>query len=302
MRGRTVGGLAVLAVACGLLTGCTANSAGPSSGAMSAVGPAAPNVVQPGQRQATGGTAGSGAPNQAPGSTAILAPARQVIRTASIALTVLDVPHMARRAASIAETAGGWTGTEDATDSRATLTLQVPQDRVDSVLGELSVLGHVTDQGASSQDVTDQLVDVRSRIASQQASVDRVRQLLAKATTIADIQSIEGDLTQRESDLEALEQRSAALSGQVAMSAITVTLTLQVPAPAPAPKQSPGFTGGLAAGWHAFVVAVGGLLVVLGAVAPFMVVLGVPTAAVWWLRRRRRAHIRPDETAVPDAR
>jgi Domain of unknown function (DUF4349) len=307
MRGRTVGGLAVLVVVGWLLVGCTANSGSSSGVATEHAAGLVPQQGVPQQKQATGGTAGSSggaaAPNQPPpGTTAIAGPSRQVIRTASISLTVTNVPDTASRATGIAEAAGGWTGSEDATDSRATLTLQVPEEKVDSVLHDLGGLGHVTDQGASSQDVTDQLVDVHSRIASQQASVDRVRALLAQATSISDIVSIEGDLTQRESDLESLEQRAAELSGQVAMSAITVSLTPAVPVAAPPPAQQAGFVGGLSAGWHAFVAALGVLLVIVGAVAPFAVVLGVPAFAVWWLlRRRRRAQARPDPGPVPDA-
>jgi hypothetical protein len=162
------------------------------------------------------------------------------------------------------------------------------------VLHELSGLGHVSRQGASAQDVTDQLVDVHSRITSQQASVTRVRALLAKANSISDIVSIEGELTQREADLESLEQRSAELTGQVTMSTVTVQLGRSTGPPIVEPVQSGGFLAGLGSGWHAFVAALGAALVVVGAVLPFAVILGVPALGVWWWLRRRRLVRAPD--------
>jgi hypothetical protein len=276
MRRAVVGGLLAL-VAGAFLAGCSANSGGAAS---SEVGGAAA-VQAPQPRQASGS-------GQADSAALPVVAGRQVIRSASIALTVPNVPGAAASAGGIAVAAGGYTASENAQDSTATLTLQVPQARLDQVLHDLGGLGHVTSQGASAQDVTSQLVDVRSRISSQQASVDRVRALLAKAGSISDIVSIEGELTKREADLESLEQRNAELTSQTTMSAITVRLGLAPPPPATKPVQASGFVAGLSSGWHAFVAALGVALVVVGAVLPFVVILGVPALAVWWWLRRRR--------------
>lgn len=44
-------------------------------------------------------------------------------------------------------------------------------------------------------DVTEQLVDVESRIATQRASVERIRALLARAASVSEITSVESELT-----------------------------------------------------------------------------------------------------------
>lgn len=306
MRSMSVAGLAGGLVVLGLLAGCTANGA--SSGTADS-GPVAvaPNTL-PLQRSAgsagTGESANSGSANSGSvnsggsGSTGSKAAAplvqinpggRQVIRTATISLTTHDVFGTVSRAQGLATTAGGYTATENADSNQATLTLEVPEPQLDAVLNQLAGLGQVTDRQAQAQDVTDQLVDVRSRIASQQASVDRVRALLSQASSIGDIVSIEGELTKRESDLESLEQQQAELAGQVAMSAVTVTITLAPPvgAPPPAPTQA-GFGSGLAGGWHALGATVRVVGIVLGAALPFLLAVGIPVAAVLiWLRRRR---------------
>jgi hypothetical protein len=99
---------------------------------------------------------------------------------------------------------------------------------------------------------------------------------------------IEGELTSREADLESLEQRQQALAGQVAMSTVTIRVSRTNAVPAKAQEESSGFLAGLSDGWGAFLDAGAGTLRVLGAVLPFLVVLGVPAVLVirWWRRRR----------------
>ncbi|HEX9335348.1 MAG TPA: DUF4349 domain-containing protein, partial [Pseudonocardiaceae bacterium] len=166
-------------------------------------------------KPATGGApSGTGAGKSSGGAGQAAAPVnplpatgRQVIRSASIALTTPDVTRTAAGVRQITDSAGGYVGTENTQAGQADFSLQVPEPVLDNVLDRIAALGHVTDRSGQSQDVTDQLVDVRSRVASQQASVNRVRALLDKATSIGDVVTIEGELATRESDLESLEQR-----------------------------------------------------------------------------------------------
>jgi hypothetical protein len=141
----------------------------------------------------------------------------------------------------------------------------------------------------STQDVTQQVIDVQSRLKTQQASVDRVRALLAQATTIAQIVSIESELTQREADLESMEAQLRGLADLTSLSTITVTLLGPDAKVVPKPKpKSGGFFGGLKAGWHTFLDSLKVLLTVIGAILPFAIVIGVPVWAVVWFTRRRR--------------
>ncbi len=215
-------------------------------------------------------------------------PGREVVRSATIGIRVRDLSDAEATVRRIAAVAGGFAGQEDDRSRQASFTLQVPQAKLDGVLDQLSQLGKQTSRTEQAQDVTDQLVDVRSRLATEQASVNRVRALMDRATSIGDVVSVEGELTKREADLESLEQQQGELASQVAMSSVTVQLS-RLAAPGAAVSGPSGFAGGLDTGWHAFLAALGVLLVVLGAVLPFVVVLGGLGALVWWLVRRRRA-------------
>jgi Flp pilus assembly protein TadB len=121
-----------------------------------------------------------------------------------------------------------------------------------------------------------------------QASVDRVRALMTRATDLTQVVALESELSRRQADLEALESQLAALKDSVAMSPVQVSLTT-VPGVI-ATDAGTGFLAGLTHGWRAFTASVVVVLTVLGAVLPFAVlalVVGIPLW--WWLRRRRSA-------------
>ncbi|GAA5197752.1 hypothetical protein GCM10023322_69640 [Rugosimonospora acidiphila] len=228
---------------------------------------------------------------------------RSIIYTGSITVRVDSVDAAAAQLTTMAAAAGGFVGGDtrnlDAGHSTATLVLRIPAAKFGGVLDDIGdrLDGHEVSRKVTSDDVTETVIDLDARIQSQQASVDRVRALLAKAQSLSDITSIESQLTQRESDLESLEARKRDLADLTTLSTVTVSLLGPEAAVAkPEPKPEGGFWAGLTGGWHAFAGALRVLLLILGAVLPFAVVLGIPALVVLWLRRRRRV-----PPAAPDA-
>ncbi|HEY3466577.1 MAG TPA: DUF4349 domain-containing protein [Amycolatopsis sp.] len=290
MRTRWRAALAIAGVAF-VLAGCSAaeNGASTADSAGPARVPAAP-------QQGTGGTGktekgASVTPPQA-GATD-----RKLSRSARLELTATKVTDVVAQARGIAQGAGGYTGQESTGEEYATLSLAVPADKLDGVLDQLSHLGaSLVKRELNTQDVTEQVVDVEARLQTQRASVERIRALLAKATSVSEIASVESELTSRESALESLEQQRNSLAGSVAMATVAMSIR-NVAAPPPPAEDHSGFLGGLAGGWDAFLVFGGGLLTVLGAVLPFLLVIGPLGWLAWWLVRRRRG-VKPEPTEV----
>ncbi|PNE18951.1 DUF4349 domain-containing protein [Amycolatopsis sp. BJA-103] len=271
------------------LAGCSATDSGGESAAMpmSADGKqAVPNQGAPSQ-EGPGGTGKAGAnktpaPAGQPGITD-----RKLVRTASLELTTPNVADLISQVRVITQGAAGYTGQESTQEKRATINVVVPSERLDGVLDQLGKLGKQVRREVTATDVTEQLVDVDSRLATQKASVERIRALLARATSVSEITSVESELTSREAELESLQKRRESLAGSVAMSTISVQIKAETVAAAE--ESRGGFFGGLTDGWDAFLTFGGGLLTVIGAMAPFLLVFGIPAAAlVWWLRKRRR--------------
>jgi hypothetical protein len=277
--------------------------------------------------EAGGAEAGSAAAvPEAPGLVPAPSDGSKVIRTAdlSVKLVVEPVPatgdgqadrdaNASARAAAIAQAgvsargiataAGGFQSSADGGGSQLSLGLRVPAEQYDAVVDKLAVLGDLTNRTESSQDVTGQVADVNSRVDSMTASVARVRALLAAATDIADVISIESELAVREANLESLQQQQAALSGQVALSTISLTLTAvtkDVTGGEPVVQDS-GFVAGLHSGWSALLGFLGGFAGFLGAVLPFLPFIAAAGLLLWWLIRLTRGHRQPPSGAPGQA-
>ncbi|SDY57795.1 protein of unknown function [Amycolatopsis xylanica] len=285
-------------VAAGLaVAGCGSNDSGTSSTSFSGEAAQAPAQPQQGSGSAKDSAGSSqGKPGQqGKGAGVPVGQAgvqdRKLVKTAKLSLAANDVPAIVDSVRQVAVGAGGYTGQERSDKNSATVSLAVPSDKLDVTLSDLSKLGEVTSREQNTQDVTEQVVDVESRIATQKASVERVRALLAKANSVGEITSVEAELTTREAELESMQRRQQALAGSVAMSTISVSVAQKGTPPAK-PEERSGFFGGLANGWDAFLTFGGGVLTVLGALGPFLLFIGVPALAlVWWLRKRRPARV-----------
>ena len=315
-RGRRRGALAVGgALAVLALAGCAATGAASNGAASGAPEAVADGVVAqdraalaPGEAVAGSGT-GSKAIPVLPGS--VTGPS--VIVMASLVVRTPDVPAATAAARAAVTAAGGtvaslvstsgepgscdpqpMTADGAASDAVATcppglaagtvMTLRVPPARLDSLTADLSRLGDVVSASTSSTDVAAEVADVDARVATARASLARVRVLMGRATTLADVVALEGELSRRQGDLEALEARQRVLADETAQATLTVTLTA-APVPVAATEDS-GFLAGLRSGWAAFVTASGVLLTALGASLPFLLLGVVVVALVWWVRRR----------------
>ncbi len=211
---------------------------------------------------------------------------RDVVRTAQLTLEVADPAAVARSVRTAAAAAGGLVAQEQADPTGSWLVLRVPSAGLDRLVDDLAALGTVLTRSAHTEDATAQVVDLDGRVASQRASVTRVRALLAQATSIGDVVAVESELARREADLESLERRLAALRGRVALSTLTVELRgAAAPPPAAAP---PGFGSGLGAGWAGLRAVGTALATAAGFLLPFLPLLAAAGVVVWVVRRRRR--------------
>ena len=300
--------LAAAAVLSALLltAGCSGSGSDstPSMGAPAAERDGNDLGAAPPPAEGEGGVEAPTAPDGAP----VMAPIdeRSLVYTGVVTVRVQSVVLAANEAAAIAVGAGGIVAGDnravDDTNSQATLVLRVPADRFSSTVDNLAKLGTELSRQLNVQDVTEALVDLDARIAAQQASVDRVRALLARAQSIAEIVSVESELTQRQAELDSLTQRRARLGGLVSLATITVVFygpTATVPEEK---EEETGFVAGLRSGWDGFLKSVKVVITVIGWLLPWLIAFGVPTlAAVLTTRARRRRRARAVATATPES-
>lgn len=294
----------VAALVVALLAGCGSNatSSGASradsgSGAAPAVAPAAPGLASGGSGAAPNEAAAvppgvakpdpatGGARDQAPSPGPSAEVGRALVKTAQLSVEVKDLGAASQQVRTAAAAAGAFVTEEKSGTASSWLTLRVPSDKLDTLIDGVVPIGKVTSRNAQVVDATEQLVDLDSRVATQQASVARVRALLAQAKAIGEIVSIESELSRRESDLDSLTRRLAALRDKVSLSTLTIDMRGPNAPAAPVDGNDGGFLSGLAAGWNglmAFGVVLGQIL---GFLLPFVPVIAV-LVGIWWLIRR----------------
>ena len=150
---------------------------------------------------------------------------RLLVKSASLDLEADDLREIAREAERIGAAAGGYVQSSYTADERRlSVTLRVPADRVDGVLAQLEKLGQVTRRSVSSDDVTEQAVDLDARLKNLIAVRDRMKHHLDETRTIAEVIQLENTLAQVQGEIDALDARLKHLRSTAALSQIALSV------------------------------------------------------------------------------
>ncbi|MFD5779672.1 DUF4349 domain-containing protein [Streptomyces sp. NPDC126933] len=284
------------------LAGCGASDNGGSSSDSAAKGVQAGQEGAAGAGDAAAGDAGAGdavadeaaAPPAGSKGQPAKTPAPQgthVIRTAELTVRVKHTQKALTTARDAAGKSGGLVqneSTERTEDDyvESTIVLRVPQEEYDAVLAELAGTGTLLARKADAKDVTDQVVDVNSRVSSQRVSVARIRELMDRATKLSDVVALEGELSTRQAALESLLAQQASLKDRTTLATITLHLSENPVVKEEKEDDDPGFLDALGGGWDALTATLRWIAVVIGALAPFAAVLAL-LYLLWRLVRGR---------------
>lgn len=161
---------------------------------------------------------------------------RLIIRTGSINVTVDDtrasleaieqqIDSMASEGAFIVSSNVYGSTQEDS--PYITISIRVPSERFDETmqfLADLAVEGTTPTMSQSGQDVTEEYVDLASRLESLEAARDRLLEIMENSQTTEELLMAEQQLTQREAEIESIKGRMQYLSQSAALSNITIEL------------------------------------------------------------------------------
>ncbi|MFI5259294.1 MAG: DUF4349 domain-containing protein [Candidatus Limnocylindrales bacterium] len=249
----------VLLVAGIFAAACSSSSATPGDQFYNQAGPTAapamPAASDGGMYGGAGGTQsvpaqpGNANPtDQAPGASSnAVQPENQIIKTGSISIQVAAVDNSIVVATDQIHALGGWLAGSDRTTSTAqemaSATYRVPVARFEDALAAMRRLGtKVLSEHTESTAVGGQIVDLQARIANLKASEKAIQAIMAKATTIADVLTVQQRLADVQGQIEELSGQLAGLTDQAAMSTLTVVFVVPVlptPSPSPTPTPSP---------------------------------------------------------------
>lgn len=273
-----------------LVAGCSAGHNAESSSAPSAGANLALPATEP-SGAAAGSAAGSGDAQAKTATTPLQT--RDIVRTATLDVTVGDVDRAADAAVSAAIAAGGRADADDRTtsgqDRHAHLVLRVPSARLTGLMDSIARGGHPNSSTDHGDDVSAATADVGARVEELRISVGRLQDFLSRSGSIGDLVSLETQLTQRESELASTIAQQRALADQVSLGTLTVDLSATAPPVAKKHHGPAGFGSAIVASLHGLYTSLKFALAGAGYLIPFAVVL-VPLGFVLWrLGKRRRA-------------
>ena len=227
------------------------------------------------------------APRAAPRTTA-------VIRTGDISLTSRRLDRVRAAVDRLLTSLGGTVDREntthrrDGSTDRSTLVLRVPVAEFDTAKRALERLGRLRSSTERQVDVTTRVIDTAERVQTLQNSLDRLQRFQRSAKDVRDLLRFEDQITERTSELQSMQAQQRYLRSRTSLS--TITLRLSRPETYVAPPGAldhAGFLTGITTGWRALGAVAVVTLTVLGAVLPFLVLLGVAAGPLWLLLRRR---------------
>ena len=178
------------------------------------------------------------------------------------------------------------------------VTLAIPTSSMASLLNSLPSDFTASSINFSSVDDTNSIVDLNARLTSAQAHLTALQALLAKATSLDDITTLEQQIEDVETSIDTDQGQLNSLTQAVTYATVTVQLKERGAVTVAVKKVAtgPSVSSGVSKGWNNMLLIVTVALEVLVTAIPALVLLAIG-GAVWRLRRRRTPASHAEATA-----
>lgn len=217
---------------------------------------------------------------------------RMIIRNGDMSLVVEDVTRARDEITQLAVRLGGWvvssriSGEEE--ELRGWISIRVPDETFNQAFADLRGLAvRVTSESTSTEDITEEYIDLQSRLKNAEATESQYLALLEKAEDVEDILRIYEALSRIRYEIEQIKGRIQYLERISAMSLISIELR---PAVTVAPLVRPGWSARevLKSAVRGLVIFGQGLGTMAIGAAIFSPIWGTILGVLYWRRRRKR--------------
>ena len=156
-------------------------------------------------------------------------PDRMIVRTGNMSLVVEDVTVAIDRITTLADTSKGYVVSSNSWREgerlRGTISIRVPSGDFGSIMSAIIKLAvEVTSQTTTSQDVTEEYVDLTAKLKNLEATEQQLLRIMEKAEKVEDILSVQRELSNTRSQIEQTKGRMQFLEKTSATSLIQVNL------------------------------------------------------------------------------
>ena len=145
---------------------------------------------------------------------------RQIIYTATMAVSVFNVQDAVALAETLPERHDGWIAQMNAD----TLVIKIPSKNLRAAMDEIAAMGVVESRTLLSNDVSDRYYDLQTRIAVLEKTHAQMLALLSKARNVTEALSVRAALDKITMELEVLKGQIRKLKDNVSFSTLTLNL------------------------------------------------------------------------------
>jgi len=107
------------------------------------------------------------------------------------------------------------------------LTVRIPAEKFENFINALlngDDIRRLEEKNIAARDVTEQFIDIETRLNTKREALKRYHVLLQKAETVSDMITVEDKIRRLQEEIESQEARLEYLSGQVEMSEVRINL------------------------------------------------------------------------------
>ena len=222
---------------------------------------------------------------------------RKVIKNAYMELEIEKGEFESKlfKITNLAEQNDGFiSSTQSYSDSEGNLTsgsivLRVDHENFNYVIDRLKEMGTVRNISITGQDVTQEYIDLESRLRNLEAQEDILLELMEQSKNVSDSIEVQRELSYVQEEIEVIKGRMNYLDNMVSFS--TIEVYLYEPEPI---KTTPGwgFLDALKRGFKGAVTVFNGMIVALIVMSPVLVLIAIILIIIWQsirARNRRRA-------------
>jgi hypothetical protein len=188
-----------------------------------------------------------------------------------ITIQVADAKTSSDQAARLAASLGGYVASSsfEDTSSSMSLILRVPESNFSLAMRDLSAMGIVKDQSISSNDVTEQYVDLQAQLDSYKTEENALLRILNASTTVRDALDTENAIQNTQAQINDIEGQLRVMQRLVTFATINIQLM--------EPLKSPtlDFAEALNSALLAFYTVAKGMLILGASLVPIAVVGGM---------------------------
>ncbi|MCV9933308.1 DUF4349 domain-containing protein [Flavobacterium sp. LS1R47] len=214
---------------------------------------------------------------------------KKIIKDGNISVKTNDIAVSKKNIDELLKKLNAYYETEDLQNNDQAISynlkIRVPADNFEKLISSIeNGKDELTSKSIQARDVTEEFVDITTRLANKRDYLKRYKELLSKASTVKDILAIEENIRVIEEEIESKEGRLKYLSDQVSFSTLALNLYKEkeyVYKPQAQDKFSERIKNSISEGWTSIV----DFLLWTIAIWPFIILI---TGIVYIVRKIRR--------------